>query len=354
MRGMVFDGEGRNDRYHVGDFNGDGKDDILHFASGKQMRMWEGNTNNSFTVQNVGLPVDAYENIRYTYGRLDGSGYLMFHTGDFDKDGKTDMMHLFQNAGYAEMWYSYGDHQGERRFASHPGGPGGRSHEVRDMSGAMSKVMENEGWATNLKGEYIYISGDFDGDQLTDFLHIKGEIESEVFFSRPGGISYFESKSDDAGIVVGPSYHDFSQSYKTGDFNGDNKTDIMVVSVLGDKWQLYLSNGNGKFTLHHATIPTHAKKHLYETGNFNGDNRDNFIYFGADNSIQVYELIGEGSTARFEVATSDAPATMKDYDNRPQEGKGKTKNIIGDFNGDGKDDIFHIIDANRYQLFTAN
>jgi hypothetical protein len=123
-----------------------------------------------------------------------------------------------------------------------------------------------------------------------------------------------------------------------GDFNKDGRTDMALVG--GDGWTLAkvaFSNGDGTFSLQQGAAPnfmfwatsTSAARLL---GDFNGDGRSDIALLGDPNWHTIPVAFSNGD-ASFHVTNADTSdfafwATSRDA----------TK-LVGDFNGDGKSDI---------------
>jgi hypothetical protein len=77
--------------WETGDFNGDGRDDLIHLTGANYARPWLSRGDGSFDV--------GYSS--------PGAGYAMqwgsWQTGDFNGDGRTDLIHLTPG-GYAHPW----------------------------------------------------------------------------------------------------------------------------------------------------------------------------------------------------------------------------------------------------------
>src|SRR5262249_18443908 len=82
----------------VGDFNGDGKADVIHALSGSDwVNVWLSNGNGTFTVKAF-PPWPGYA--------IPNGPWMV---GDFNHDGYADIVHAVTNNAAANIWLSNGD-----------------------------------------------------------------------------------------------------------------------------------------------------------------------------------------------------------------------------------------------------
>jgi hypothetical protein len=137
--------------WHVGDFNGDGRADLLHVLPGKNsVNIWLSKGRGSFKVTNF-LPWPDY--------LIEKGRWLV---GDFDNDGYADVVQVLESEGRVNIWLSTGD--GISTFSPGP-----------------SYAISTGPWLT----------GDFNGDGSSNLLHgMEGTNYAKVWLSNfPGPLT---------------------------------------------------------------------------------------------------------------------------------------------------------------------
>ncbi len=171
------------DQLHLGDFNGDGTDDVFSTLLRQDGAwQWVYSASGQSSYINIAYDFTAPEDLRF---------------GDFNGDGKTDVFAIFDIGGGNYQWkYSSG--------------------------GAASYV--------NLRQSTIPLSdlrfGDFDGDNKTDVFTV---------IPQPNGIKQWAYSPGGTGAFINIAYDGLTiDQLGFGDFNADNKTDVFVASDLGN------------------------------------------------------------------------------------------------------------------------
>ncbi|WP_148096718.1 FG-GAP-like repeat-containing protein, partial [Aphanothece sacrum] len=297
-----------NYNYHSGDFNGDGKTDLIHFVNNDYAHVWLSNGDGTFNIKspfpNTGYGVNANN---YNY-----------HSGDFNGDGKTDLIH-FVNNNYIHVWLSNGD--GTFNIKS---------------------PFPNTGYRLDANN-YNFKTGDFNGDGKTDLIHFVNNNYIHVWLSNGDGTFNIKSPFPNTGYRLDANNYNF----KTGDFNGDGKTDL-IHFVNNNYIHVWLSNGDGTFEIKSPFPNTgygvSSNNYNYQTGDFNGDGKTDLIHFVNNNYIHVWLSNGDGT---FEIKSPF-----------PNTGYGVSSNNYnfktGDFNGDGKTDLIHFVNNDYTNVWLSN
>ena len=267
------------------DFNGDGRSDVLWRHDNGQLSNWLGQANGGF----VGNDGNALVSV--------STNWQIAGTGDFNGDGRDDILWR-SNTGQLSDWLgtANGGWQGNDANALvtvatswKVAGVGDFNGDNRDDilwrndNGQLSNWLgqANGGFVGNDSNALVSVStnwkvaavGDFNGDGRDDILWRSdaGQL-SDWLGTASGGW-----QNNDANALVGvPSNW---KIIGAGDFNGDNRDDILWRSDNGtvSNW---LGQANGSFFGNdaNARVDVLPNWHVAQIGDFNGDNRDDILW----------------------------------------------------------------------------
>ncbi|HYO57957.1 VCBS repeat-containing protein [Archangium sp.] len=214
----------------------------------------------------------------------------------------------------------------------------GAPEMVDDSTGSLAQqsteLVQTAFWTANLpatiyntgSSEQQFLTGDFNGDGRTDvFQTYRGWATIPV--CRSSGIGW---ECGNLGATI-HNAGSSEQRFLTGDFDGDGRTDIFqtyrgwssipVCRSTGIGWEC----GNLGATLYNAG----SSEQQFLTGDFNGDGRtDIFQTYRGWSSIPVCRSSGIGWEC------GNLGATIHNA------GSSEQQFLTGDFNGDGRTDIF--------------
>lgn len=279
----------------TGDFNGDGIPDLaIAFQSSSYtaaVSILLGTGNGAFTA---GPTIQTTAPLDYTYP------YMI--TGDFNGDGKTDIVILTPAMGLTSDSVITLLNSGNGTFTQ-----------------SKSSVVYAPG---PVGGDYIsgsMVAADFNGDGKLD-LAVVGD------YVNTGGVTIMLGNGDGTFNAVTPNFA-VSQGFNVvgvGDFNGDGIPDVVASQYFSPGGTtVLLGNGDGTLTPVAQNLSTSTFVRSIVTGDFNGDGKID-VAFGYNTGVGVYLGNGDGTFT----LSSASPTT------------GTGMNLVaGDFNGDGKLDL---------------
>ena len=209
----------------IGDFNGDGKQDLAvanNFNGPGNVSILLGDGAGNFSAAtNFGVGTDPRS----------------VAVGDFDGDGKQDLAVAVYNSG----------------------GAGTVSILLGDGAGNFSAARKFGAGS----GAFSVVVGDFNGDGKQDLA--VANIGGTMSILLGDGAGNFSAPTN-FGVGSDP------ESVAVGDFNGDGKQDLAVARPGSDNVSILLGDGAGNFTTP-ANFDTHSGPISVAIGDFNGDGR---------------------------------------------------------------------------------
>jgi VCBS repeat protein/IPT/TIG domain-containing protein/exosortase sorting signal-containing protein len=256
----------------VGDFNGDGKLDlVVRDTYSNHLFILIGNGNGSFAAP-----------VAYTIpGGFVDSDLGRGAVADFNNDGKSDLV----ISAYGTLRIMLGNGDGTLAAPTDVGSGGGLvmadfngdgKPDLAVVSNKVSILLSNGNGTFTSAGNYSagdtpsdVATGDFNGDGKTDL----------VVSNYPSNIVSILLGNGD-GTFTGPVNYpagNWPLSVAVADFNGDGKTDIVVTNHFDKAFSILLGNGNGTFSapLSYAT-PEIFPSNL-AVGDFNSDGRIDLV-----------------------------------------------------------------------------
>jgi hypothetical protein len=296
----------------VGDFNGDGKDDIVGFGD---QNVWVGLSNGS------AFSLSVWTNQEFTYN----TGWRVYEhprlVGDFDGDGKDDVVGF----GDQNVW---------------AGISSGSAFALNVWTN--QEFTYNTGWRAE---KHPRLVGDFNGDGKDDIV---GFGDQNVWVGISNGSAFSLSVWTNQEFTYNTGWRVDRHPRLVGDFDGDGKDDVVG---FGDQnvWA-GISSGSAfplsVWTNQEFTYNTgwRVDRHPRLVGDLNGDGKADSIGFGDQN---VWAGISNGSAFALSVWTDQEftyNTGWRVYEH---------PRLVGDFNGDGAEDVVGFGDQNVWVGISA-
>jgi len=265
----------------VGDFNGDGKLDLVLTSPG----------DNSVVVMlgdgtgHFGAPA--------SYGVSSAPAYVT--VGDFNGDGKLDL--ATANPGDGTVSVLLGD------------GSGGFGAASNYTIGCSSCGSQPHGIAI----------GDFNGDGKLDMAVTTNTTSANVYILLGNGDGSFNINGPTNAGGINP------QAIVAGDFNGDGILDLVTADYGNSSITIALGKGNGTFVGPKTTtlFAGGGTPNSLAVGDFNGDGKLDLAVVNLASSIAVLPGRGDGTFGTATTYAAGLPIQL----------------AVGDFNGDGRLDL---------------
>jgi hypothetical protein len=227
-----------------------------------------------------------------TVGNINfAGGWRYTDTGDFNGDGKSDLM--FQNTFTHDVavWQMDGSHL------------------------AAASVAGN----INTAGGWQYTGvGDFNGDGKSDLLFVNSSTHDVAAWTMNGGQIESAAVLGNINTAGGWRFTD------VGDFNSDGKTDLLFIN--DNTHGVALWQTDGKQVLAAAQVGTiDAGWHFADVGDFNSDGKSDLLLLNdTTHGVAVWQMNGTSASSAQPIGFANAADTYAG---------------LQDFNGDHKSDV---------------
>ena len=266
------------------DFNGDGRSDVLWQNDDRTVRDWLGQSPNGNFVGNI-------DHVNF----LGAAGSTMIGTGDFNGDGRVDT-----------LWQS---------------SDGRVTDLLGQSSGGFADNYAKVGILTGTDWHAV-ATGDFNNDGLDDVIWQNDNGTIREWLGQSDGT--FAGNIDHVNFVARAGSHLIA----SGDFNGDGFDDLLWQTADGRVTDL-LGQAGGGFVDNYTRVNifTGTDWHAIGAGDFNGDGRDDVLWRNDNGTVREWLGQSDGTFVGNTAHVNFVPAA------------GTHVVGIGDYNGDGIDDL---------------
>jgi hypothetical protein len=284
-------------RVFTGDYNGDGKTDTMFYYGGDGNWWMAPSDGTSFTWHLAG-------NVTSLGNFVDGKH--QFYGGDYNGDGKSDML-------------VYGSNDGNWRLGTSDG-----------TNLTWSTVSNTGNFGNLMDGGHRIFTGDFTGDGKSDVLfYYSGDGHWWLGTSSGTALTWTLAAGTTFGNLL-----DGTHAIYTGDYNGDGKLDLLVYNNSDGTFWFGISSGTAITWTQAAATSGYGnllgQGHRILTGDFNGDGKsDVLFYYNGDSSWWMGVSNGTALTWH-QAGNSAAAGNLVDWSYRM---------FSGDYDGDGKSDV---------------
>ncbi len=305
--------------FSLGDFNGDGKSDTLHYRylsdpQKDEIRVGIGSGDGRTFASSVWNEDECHV---YPYQTL--------RVGDFNGDGKDDICYLWNEMLGVE---DYSVYMLETKVA---------------ISNGSSAFSHYSTWASSFKmltdeAKRTFRVGDFNGDQKCDVVYYQ-DGETWVGISNGSGLTYTKWASHHYGAFQRTIEGAVYDTFRVADVNGDNKSDIVYYNSNGTTWA-GISNGHS-FAFSQWSSDSFGDQPFktFRIGDFNGDGLSDVVFYYWESGSSAHTWVGLNKGDGFQYAVWDI--------NNSYFGIPFYNFMVGDFNGDGLSDTSFYVNV-RY------
>ena len=237
-------------RIFIGDFSGDGKADVLFYNKGDG-NWWLGASAGTTLTWTKVANTSGYGNL------LDGSHAL--YTGDFDGNGKRDVLMYYNGDG--NWWLGASD----------------------GATLTWSQAGNTSGFGNLIEGSHRVVVGDFDGNGKSDVLmYYNGDGNWWLGASDGATLTWKQFGNSPA---AGGDFADLRHRIFAGDYDGDGKSDVAVYDSSDSSLRIGRSDGT-TLTFHAAGTATGVanlleSNRLLYGGDYDGNGKSDFLSYGA-------------------------------------------------------------------------
>ena len=286
-----------------GDFNNDGRQDIL-VANNGSLRMYTKDAGNSFTsAWTVSVPGD--DAFSLAVGDFDGNGWLDFFAGNNSSSSR-----VYRNNAdntFTAVWSTPASDPTHSVAVGDVNGDGSLDL-VAGNFGSASKIYTNTGlfawtalaWTTTVQSTESVALGDINNDGRPDLL-TGNYTQSKIVYKNNGDGTFTQ--------VWQSAETDQTKCVAFGDYNGDGYADF-AVGNNNQANRVYKNNGDETFSLAWTSGSSFTTKSV-AWGDYEGDGDLDLLIGNFSQANYVYKKdVGDVFTQAFATTETDATAAV--------------------------------------------
>ena len=308
----------KDKRLHLVDFNADGFTDIMGYNPINGQQVWYLNNGKGFSqlgFRNTNLATVSNDVLRLTNNEP-----VFLYFMDWNGDGRTDLMTYHKSTGANNCYFNQSNKQ-TLRFV----------HQRSPLNPAQIKG-----------GEGVY-PGDWDGDGLADVLWYDKKTGTNrwIINNAQGAATRISFDTPIANKIM-PSEIIEGMGLRFGNWNGDGLTDIMWYNKIANKGKWWCNKGNLQFQKKEAKGA--LTNHLVETKrihflDYNGDGADDLMIQQENGHTLWFQNDGQLNFA--------TPLEKPGGISLPYDKEGQPQNQLTVFGGYGETGILDIFQWNK-------
>lgn len=311
-----------NQRYQLGDVNGDGKSDVV----------WTYRDNNVLgrvvflaNAAGDGFVRQATELENGFFAGVVDDNSQQYLLGDINGDGKSDLVWVARHINTVVR----------NVYLANESGTGfiNQGYEVDT----------NPRYAEFLQGRYRL--ADVNGDNLQDLVwiyHHNNRVGINTYLAQYNAANIYLGKvSEFIDTDFSPDFYQ-NQEYAVGDVNGDSKSDVVWTFSYQNQFYrlLYLANASGsgftKISLGADDFLLTSSDHSVQLGDINGDRKADLVWtYNNGNQLTRTVYLASRLGTSFNKKTTQTDTNLSLSNHRFQQSR------LSDINGDGRQDLIY-------------
>ncbi len=260
------------------DFNGDGRDDILVMST----------QSNSSSVAQLAVMNGTTKQASTTVAGPASKGWTALFTGDYNGDGKADILWQNNSTQAIDIYTMNGTSRTASTSLSPGAGwkvvgsgdfNGDKTADLVLQNGNQVEIWQMNGTAVTGSsvlstaapgGFHVVATGDFNGDGKADILWQNSSTGAMQVWMMNG------TSLDSTATLANPGAH--WRAVDTGDFNDDGHTDILLQNTSTGQCAEWLMNGTSQIGGGNLASNLGTGWKAVSVGDYNGDGKSDILF----------------------------------------------------------------------------